>query len=56
VRYATGGGSTLAGCGAAGRSRAANRGGTADEFESTIKSEIAKWTKVIRDAAIKAQD
>ena len=31
-------------------------GGSADEFGTYIKAEIAKWTKVVREADIKAQD
>jgi tripartite-type tricarboxylate transporter receptor subunit TctC len=34
----------------------AGASGTADAFEAYIKAEIAKWTKVIRDADIKPQD
>jgi tripartite-type tricarboxylate transporter receptor subunit TctC len=31
-------------------------GGSADELDALIKSEIAKWTKVIREADIKAPE
>ena len=30
-------------------------GGTPDEFTAFIKSEIAKWTRVVRDAHISAE-
>ena len=30
-------------------------GGTPDEYAAFIKSEIAKWQKVIRDAGVKAE-
>ena len=36
--------------------RQAAQGGAVDAFEVYIKAEIAKWTKVIRDADIKPQD
>jgi tripartite-type tricarboxylate transporter receptor subunit TctC len=30
-------------------------GGTPEEFGTLVKSDIAKWAKVIRDAGIKAE-